>query len=437
MTLFLLNPIGTAGDVHPYIAVGRELMQRGEEVLLITSPNFKSLAVEYEIPFQSIGEPLDADRLAEDKRLQKPYTAWKGAMQWAATGMMREVYATIELHYRPNDTVVLSPVWSLGARIARERFPFYLVNVILNPCLLRSCIDPPILPLMPNSRWFPVWFRSIQYWIADRMVLDPLFSNELNRFRSELSLPPIKRIMNRWWFSPDLALGLFSKTLVPPAEDWPVPIQLVGHTLWDPSTSVEINCRVQAFLKTNTGAIVIVPGSIGPGNDQLLANLIAACRQIERPVLVLTPLRDRLPSPLPERVHHCSYAPLADVLGKCDLIIHSGCIGTSIQAKAAGIPQIVFPQVNDQLDNAARLQRLGIAKSIPSKNISASKMASVLREVLQSKTIRENCKRTQMAHQGSSVNRITDHLINFIASNQLHRTQNLCDLTSQESPGVH
>lgn len=430
-TLFVLNPIGTAGDVHPYIAIGSELVRRQKQVLLLTTPNYRDLAESYRIPFFPVGEELVIAKAADDQRLQKPYSAWKAAMQWAATGMMRDVYAKIQSVHQPNHTVVVSPVWSLGARLARETLPILHVNALLNPCLLRSYCNPPVLPLMPNASWFPPWFRRLQYWIADRFVLDPLISKELNRFRSELHLSPVSRVMNRWWFSPDLVLGLFSERLVPRSLDWPVYVELVGHTLWDPSTSQANSDKVQAFLKEHPEPIAIVPGSIGLGGGSLLGNLIEACCRLEKPVLVLTSKRDHLPSKLPVNVHYCPYVPLSEVFGHCAMVVHSGCIGTSCQVLAAGIPQMVFPQVNDQFDNAARLSRLGVSETVFDKGISASESAEIIRRLLMDKGASKNSIQLKSEFQKSSVDRIVERLIQVVPESRSLSVRNLSDAVSQ------
>lgn len=41
-------------------------------------------------------------------------------------------------------------------------------------------------------------------------------------------------------------------------------------------------------------------------------------------------------------------------------LVHHGGIGTTAQALAAGIPQLVMPLAHDQFDNAARVKRLGV-----------------------------------------------------------------------------
>ena len=59
-----------------------------------------------------------------------------------------------------------------------------------------------------------------------------------------------------------------------------------------------------------------------------------------------------------------NYASFDLLLPKLAALIHHGGIGTSAQCLAAGIPQLITPWAHDQFDNASRLRRLGVARSI-------------------------------------------------------------------------
>ncbi len=94
---------------------------------------------------------------------------------------------------------------------------------------------------------------------------------------------------------------------------------------------------------------------------RLLAVALDACVALGRRAVVVTPFRDQLPTTLPPGTRHVAYAPFGALLPRVAALVHHGGIGTSAQALAAGIPQIVAPFAHDQPDNAARLRRLGVA----------------------------------------------------------------------------
>ena len=55
MANILLMPVGSHGDVHPFVALGQALQASGHAVTLITSAYFEQLANRARLPFVGIG----------------------------------------------------------------------------------------------------------------------------------------------------------------------------------------------------------------------------------------------------------------------------------------------------------------------------------------------------------------------------------------------
>jgi UDP:flavonoid glycosyltransferase YjiC (YdhE family) len=109
------------------------------------------------------------------------------------------------------------------------------------------------------------------------------------------------------------------------------------------------------------------------------------------PGVLLTEQEKQLRNPLPRMVRHVRYAPLAELLPPAAAIVHHGGIGTAARALKAGIPQLVRPTGFDQYNNASHLARLGVAKSIARREFTPDNVATRLRELLESQTVRERC----------------------------------------------
>jgi rhamnosyltransferase subunit B len=408
--LFLFNPIGTSGDVHPHLAVAKELQRRGVEVHLLINPTHQALANQLDLPASPLGQGWNGQELAENPRIRRPRSAWKEAMAWGAIGTMRETFALIKSRMRPGKTLVMSPAWSLGARLARETLPIRQVTALMNPVLLRSCSDPPLIPGLLNHSWVPKLLLRWQYRMLDRFFLDPILLPELHRFRRELGLPRLQRVMEKWWFSPDLVLGVFPKKLVPRATDWPIDIDIVGHTLWDPPAPTAQVDTFQAFVARYPKPVAIVPGSVGPGSPVYFQQVIAAIQRLGRNAVIFYKLDSGLPPDLPANILHCRYLPLAEALPACSAILHAGCMGTLSQALQAGIPQLVIPRVNDQPDNARRLARLGVAKVLTPKSVSLERLVKALQTLLADAEIQKACTLSRSPSPISSVKIIADRL---------------------------
>jgi rhamnosyltransferase subunit B len=257
------------------------------------------------------------------------------------------------------------------------------------------------------NRWTPSWFKRIQYWFADKLVLDPILAPDLNRFRRTLGLPPVDRIMHRWWFSPDLTLGVFDPHLVPDPGDWPVPVNVVGHTRWDPPVP-----NVTASFHTKKTAIFI-PGSAGPTPVNCVEEVYEACRIAQIPLVVMSPLDHPELRTDDPNVLHIRYEPLSKWINQCSLMIHSGGIGVASHALAAGVPQLVFPSVNDQFDNARRLERLGVAQSLSVGSRHRGRIAQSIKSILNSDSIQASCQQTRLPSPIHSASMIADILEQF------------------------
>ena len=73
MAHYLLTPFGSAGDVNPFLWMGRLLQARGHQVEIITAPMFQDFAEKSGIAFTSIGDAEEFDRILHHPDLWKPY----------------------------------------------------------------------------------------------------------------------------------------------------------------------------------------------------------------------------------------------------------------------------------------------------------------------------------------------------------------------------
>ena len=65
----LLVPVGSAGDVHPFVAIGAVLRQRGHLVTVITSPVFERLIRRVGLQFVPLGTVEEFDAVTQDPNL--------------------------------------------------------------------------------------------------------------------------------------------------------------------------------------------------------------------------------------------------------------------------------------------------------------------------------------------------------------------------------
>jgi UDP:flavonoid glycosyltransferase YjiC (YdhE family) len=248
------------------------------------------------------------------------------------------------------------------------------------------------LPWLFSHRWLRVPGKRLLDWLLDVLLLDPLMGREINALRARLGLPCVRRPLYRWLHSPQLVLGLFPEWFAAPQPDWPPQTRLTGFPLYDDPAQQEIPKEVEAFLAAGTPPIVFTPGSAMKHGQQFFAESVTACGLLGRRGLLLTRFLEQVPDNLPEGIRHFDYLPLSQVLPRAAALVSHGGIGTVSQALAAGIPQLVMPMAFDQYPNAARLVRLGVARSFPAKAYRGPAVAQALADLLTSGEVANQCQ---------------------------------------------
>ncbi|MCA1595807.1 MAG: hypothetical protein LC772_05230 [Chloroflexi bacterium] len=66
-------------------------------------------------------------------------------------------------------------------------------------------------------------------------------------------------------------------------------------------------------------------------------------------------------------------------------------MGTTAEAIAAGMPQVMIPLAFDQFDNAARAARLGVGRTLPRHRLTAERLTGMIQAVLNSPEMANAC----------------------------------------------
>ena len=391
----LLVTFGSYGDVYPLVGLGRALQQRGLDVAVLTSSYFEATVVGAGLEFVGFGTAEQYEALTADKNLWHPRHGFELVTR-AWIELLPQTYEAIRDRYIPGQTVVVATAPAFGARVAQEHLGVPLATVHLQPASFRSLHDTPRLPVGPPPAWQPRIFKRFLYWMADQLI-DRAIAEPLNAFRSQLQLPPVRRVLQDWWLSPQLVIGLFPAWFAAPQPDWPPPSLLTGFPLYDGADLSEFPAEAAEFLREGSPPIVFTPGSAMRHGASFFRTAVEACQSLSRRGLLLTRYREQVPAPLPPGVRHFDYLPLSQLLPRCAAIVHHGGVGTTAQGFAAGIPQLMMPMAFDQPDNAARAERLGVARSISRRAFRPVAVARLLDQLLERPEIAASCLR--MAQQ--------------------------------------
>ena len=394
----ILTPVGSAGDVNPFVILGRELRRRGHRVTLTGSAPFAPIVSAAGLEFLSLATAEDYERVTNIPDLWHPRRGLEIVLGEIAAGM-RRAYKAIAALYEPGETMLVGHSLSFFTRVLEETQHAPAATVHLAPGIFRSDFRPPALPSGADISWWPRWAKRALWWSVDRFALDPLIAPALNAWRAELGLAPVSRVFAEWIHSPQRVIGLFPDWFADPQPDWLPQIRLAGFALSDPTVApagIETE-RLDRFLDSGPPPIVLTAGSANRQAAAFFRATLDAAADVGHRAVCVTGHAADLLSPLPAGAFHANYASFSTLFPRAAAVVHHGGIGTSAQALAGGAPQLVIPMGFDQPDNAARLVRLGVAAAIPSRRLTRARAASALRRLLTDGGTAAACQRWRTA----------------------------------------
>jgi UDP:flavonoid glycosyltransferase YjiC (YdhE family) len=390
----LLIPLGSSGDVHPFVGLGLALARRGHRVTVATNPYFEQLVRGSGLDYHALGrENLDA--LIRDPSVWHPIRGFGAVMRLGILPLLRDVYDLVAAKCESGDTLVVASGLAFGARIAQEELGVPLATVHLQPAVFRSDHENSKLAGLAVRSGIPRWLKRLQFWLTDRVIVDRVLAPDVNALRSELGLAPIRRLLRGWWHSPSCVVAMFPSWYFPVQPDWPPQTHLVGFPLYDERGVTQPPQEAVEFLAQGNPPIVFTPGSAMVHGREFFAEAVEACRLLGRRGMLLTRFPDQIPASLPPFVRFVPFAPFGWLLPQAAALVHHGGIGSLSQGFAAGIPQLIMPMSHDQPDNADRARRLGVARIVPRRKFKARAVAASLRGLLASPEVAASCRDVQ------------------------------------------
>lgn len=377
---------GSLGDLHPYVAVARELAARGHRPLIATFEEYRENVESAGVGFAPMRPAMAGfgDKTAIMEKLVDPWRGPEFMVREMFMPHLRESYEDLERACRGADLLVTHPLTFAGPLLAQKTgLPW--ASTALSPMTMFSAHDPS---LFPAASWM-LWVRKLGvapyrwvFGIPRAMVRR--WEQPLREFRTELGLQPTDALAEfEGQFSPRLHLALFSGILAAPQPDWPAHTVVCGFPRYDGAADAGKLAGLEAFLTSGEPPIVFGLGSsaVMVAGDFWRA-AIAAAGQLKRRAILLTGAPPENLGTVPETVKVFDYLPYSAVFPRAAATVHSGGIGTLAQALAAGRPQLIVPVAFDQPDNARRTVALGVGRSIPFSRATDSVMTRELGALL-------------------------------------------------------
>jgi UDP:flavonoid glycosyltransferase YjiC (YdhE family) len=382
----VLTTFGSLGDLHPYLAIGLELRSRGHDVVIATSNYYREKIEALGLGFHAVRPDSDVALRDPDtmRRVMDEKTGGEVVIAELVMPYLRETYADLTAACAGAD-VLVGHMLTYTARLVSEKTGIPWISSMLQPVGLFSACDPPVLPdagYLRHFRWLGPGFHRAVFRIGRRMVRP--WGEPWHRFRAEIGLPPTKDDpVFEGQHSPGLVLILFSPELAPPQPDWPRSAVICGFPFFDTDGAPGIAPALARFLDAGTPPIVFTLGSSAvhdPGTFYVTGAEVA--RRLGRRAVLLIGRDAAPPASLPDGVASFDYAPFSELFPRAAAIVHQGGVGTTAQAMRSGRPMLVMPYSHDQPDNAARVCRLGIARTLTRARFTPDRATREIRKLL-------------------------------------------------------
>jgi rhamnosyltransferase subunit B len=383
----VFTTFGSLGDLHPYIAIALGLQARGHEAIIATSAYYRQKIEALGIGFRAVRPDL-AELQADPalvRRLMDRRAGSECVIREIFMPVLRESYEDTHAAADGADLLVSHGLTFTTPLIAEQKGILW-ASTVLQPLVFMSIHDPPVLPLAPflaKARFLGPWFHRLLFRLGKRRVRP--WCEPWHRLRAEVGMPPTTASpLFEGQHAASLVLVLFSKIFAGKQRDWPRQALLTGFPFFDQDGEAGLHPDLARFLDEGSPPIVFTLGSSAVWDAGAFYEQSAAAARLlgRRAVLLVGKETANRPARLPDGVVAFDYAPYSELFPRAAAIVHQGGIGTTAQAMRSGRPMLVMPYAHDQPDNAERLARLGIARTIGRERYTPARAAAELRQLL-------------------------------------------------------
>ena len=384
MARIVLTSFGSYGDVYPYIGLALGLRARGHDPVLAMPPWYRQAAEREGLTFAGIRPDVDPSDRETMARIMDPANGTEFIVRELLLASLRETFHDLREAAAGADLLVTHPITFAGPIVAAHCRLRWLSSV-LAPMSFFSRHDLPVFPPLPWSKRLErvPGAAAALVWLA--RTVTSRWGEPVHALRRELGLPRGGDPIYEGQHAPAGVLALFSPVLADPQPDWPARVWMTGAIPYNgPAAGHTLSADLDSFLSAGPPPVVFTLGSsaVGAAGDFYHESVEAVRRLGVRGVLLVGRHAENRPPDLPDSVRAESFAPHAALFPRAAVVVHQGGIGTLHQGLRAGRPTLVVPHAHDQPDNAFRLGRLGVSRTLLPRHYVAGRVTRELETLL-------------------------------------------------------
>ncbi len=386
----LLTSIGSLGDLHPILTLALGLKQRGHEVTIATIEFYREKVIKLGLSFHAIRPDMQPHDPSLIRRLLDLRNGPSYLIRELLLPSISETYDDLLVAGRQHDLLVGGEI-VFALPLVAETLNKPWVSVLLSPASFFSSRDPSVIAPLPMTKHLvrgPNFFYRLILKLGNRIARQ--WSEPIKELRDSISLPYVDNPLMSSKYSSDLNLALFSSAFAEPQIDWAAKTFQPGFVFFDQVNQSPLEPELADFLKHPQRPIVFTLGSaaVYDAGSFYTQSAIAASRLNHRALLLVGD--NEPPKNLPATIAVAKYADYSQVFPSAACVVHQGGIGTTAQCLRAGVRQVVVPFAFDQPDNAARVCRLKLGRTIARRRYSAKSAALAINDLLNDQHAEKN-----------------------------------------------
>ncbi|OVE59908.1 glycosyltransferase [Chryseobacterium mucoviscidosis] len=385
---------GTRGDLQPYVALALGLMEKGHQVTLSATEDFKDFVEGFGVAFQPLWG--NAETMMNSKEGQSILQTENSIK------LMKYYFKVLHDNRDPLRKSYYEAISKVDFIIANSMTLPILSAIaeIQNKKVALSYFMPPVVPTVefPLGDFdffnFP-WYNKLTYKIAQGFFWK-FIKQDTNEYRKELGLPELKENLVTYLDKQKiLDLYCLSQSLIPQPKDWESHHKITGfinipkHTrenhFLDQTTS-----ELSEWLSNGDKPIYIGFGSNGVGNTAKFSKILTqVLEQTNERILFCTGWSQFDNLPTNKNLFVTKYVNHETILPQCKIGVFHGGAGTLATMLRHNLPVIIVSFYTDQPTWGKIVERKKLGVHIPVKTLSADKLISAIQKV-QIKEIENN-----------------------------------------------
>lgn len=386
----VLFSLGTRGDIEPFLAIAKMLIENGHEVLCAFPEQFKNLAGEANLPFRGLSEKFLELIEGEKSKMVlggngNPFRKLSALIWMMRESKVMQKEVIIQQHdiienEKPDKVIhnqkCLYPiVWGMAN-------PNKSIMISPIPCTVHETTEHASLGMGSNHGIFlnKMTFRFSNYFLFRSI------KSSTKHYHKELGKPRISIAqIKAFLLYREKMLYTVSPSLFPRPDYWSENVQVVGYHERGRGSDGQASEELSKFIESHKNIVFITFGSMtNPEPEQKTKDILNVLVKHKIPAIINTASGGLIePKDFPEHVFFTSNIPYEWILPKMYAVIHHGGSGTTHIALKYGCASMIVPHILDQYLWNDLISRLGVGpKGISIRKFNGKRFETKILDIL-------------------------------------------------------